>query len=421
MRGHYRSFIPAEIIPSPSIKQLEIRGPETYQPTEALPIMPTAPSRVMLNNRALTSPQQLATVVSLPPVVDKKTINPEPQLPTCKVGVLDLCCGMGGLSLAAKDLGLKVVAGVDINPSAISTYSKNFSQAKAIEGSVRSKKVLAQCKLLLAASDTAASVIISGPPCQGFSVAGSHDPKDPRNKVLVSVARAIANIQPDCALIENVSTVLSDKHGDRLKNFKQTLAKGNYKVQEVLLDSSEYGVPQKRKRTFFFVTRHSIDLEHLTKLIAHHKVPPITTRDALRGLPVPTVRPDDYDDESEVVGLANHLAMQHSTRVMEKIAAIPPGTGPMSYRRLHPVRPANTLFSGHRAPPAHFAEPRSITVREAARLQGFPDYFRVYGSFGRQMEQVTNAVPPPLARVVLSVLLKMVGLKSIVHEPAGES
>ena len=82
----------------------------------------------------------------------------------------------------------------------------------------------------------------------------------------------------------------------------------------------------------------------------------------------------------------------------------------MSYRRLHPEQPSNTLFSGHRAPPAHFEEPRSITVREAARLQGFPDDFRIYGSFGNQMQQVTNAVPPPLAQVVLRVLSNLVGL-----------
>jgi DNA (cytosine-5)-methyltransferase 1 len=82
----------------------------------------------------------------------------------------------------------------------------------------------------------------------------------------------------------------------------------------------------------------------------------------------------------------------------------------MSYRKLDPTKLANTLFSGHRAPPAHYAHRRSITVREAARLQGFPDDFRVYGSFANQMLQVTNAVPPPLARTVLRVLAEQCGL-----------
>jgi DNA (cytosine-5)-methyltransferase 1 len=100
---------------------------------------------------------------------------------------------------------------------------------------------------------------------------------------------------------------------------------------------------------------------------------------------------------------------------MDKIAALKPGTGPMSYRRLNLSGPSKTLFSGHRAPPAHFREPRSITVREAARLQGFPDSFRVYGSFANQMEQVTNAVPPPLAKSVLQVLAELADISTITH------
>jgi DNA (cytosine-5)-methyltransferase 1 len=330
------------------------------------------------------------------------------RMAASNVRVLDLCCGMGGLSVAAREMGMRVVAGVDVNLSALRTFGRNFPEAEAIEGSVQSRTVLEQCRLLLdgEGDGQCVRIVLTGPPCQGFSAAGSRDPKDRRNRVLVAVARAIARIQPDCALIENVSTVLAEKHGDRLENFRKALADGNYHVEKVLLDSSEFGVPQKRKRVFFFVTRQPLDHDRILDLLQRHKVPPVTTREALHGLPTPPVRPDTYDDEAEVEGPANHFAMRHSESVMEKIAAIPPGTGPMSYRRLHPIRPANTLFSGHRAPPAHFEEPRSITVREAARLQGFPDTFRVYGSFANQMEQVTNAVPPPLARAVLCVLFE---------------
>jgi len=226
--------------------------------------------------------------------------------------------------------------------------------------------------------------------------------------VLVAVARAISKIQPDCALIENVSTVLANKHEEHLKAFKKSLNQGGYHVEKVVLDSSEYGVPQKRKRAFFFITRQAIDQELILGLLEPYKSSVIATRQALHGLPTPPVRPDKYDDEADVKGYDNHFAMQHSERVKNKIATILPGTGPMSYRRLHPASPANTLFSGHRAPPAHFAEPRSITVREAARLQGFPDTFRVFGSFGTQMEQVTNAVPPPVAKAVLASLVELI-------------
>jgi len=340
--------------------------------------------------------------------------NGTPAAVAVPVGVraIDLCCGLGGLSLAAKQIGCQIVAGVDKNPTALKTFRRNFPEAEAIEGSVRSTTILKRCRELLRPSgkDKFSSVILSGPPCQGFSAAGSRDPKDPRNKVLVAVARAIAELQPRCAIIENVSMVLAEKHGTRLGTFEDVLTEGGYHIMRVLLDASEFGVCQKRKRAFFFVTRAELNEEDILKRLKAHNVPTQGAQEALRGLPSPPVRPDDYDDEKEYAGIINHMAMCHSQSVMDKIAAITPGTGPMSYRRLHPTRPSNTLFSGHRAPPAHFSEPRSITVREAARLQGFPDDFRIFGAFSNQMEQVTNAVPPPLTRAVLTVLSDVVKL-----------
>src|SRR5437016_2994129 len=145
-------------------------------------------------------------------------------------GVIDFCSGLGGLSLAAKNLGLQVVAGVDVNPSALKTFAKNFPAAAALAGSVRSKTILGQ-SLRLAEQFRAADqpvVVLSGPPCQGFSAAGSRDPADRRNKVLVAVAHAVALLQPDCALIENVSMLLADKHEDRIRKFEKAIKRGDY-------------------------------------------------------------------------------------------------------------------------------------------------------------------------------------------------
>jgi len=323
-------------------------------------------------------------------------------------GVIDFCSGLGGLSLAGSNLGLQVVAGVDVNSSALKTFSRNFPNAIALAGSVRSKTILGQCEKLAEQFRAAQQpvVVLSGPPCQGFSAAGSRDPSDRRNKVLVAVARAIALLRPDCALVENVSMLLSDKYEGRVQSFEQAIQQAGYHVTHIVLDASEFGVSQKRARAFFLVTRQPLDVESINRRLEFFKTEAVNVRQALRGLPTPKARPDRYKDELDNGKITNHFAMQHSERVKRKIAAIEPGKGPMSYRRLHPTRLSNTLFSGHRAPPAHFEEPRSITVREAARLQGFPDSFRVYGSFANQMEQVTNAVPPPLAVVVLRVLLE---------------
>src|SRR5262245_29927941 len=112
--------------------------------------------------------------------------------------VVDLCCGMGGLSLAAEQLGMQVVAGVDLNAAALRTFARNFPEEEPIEGSVRSAAALQRCsELLVSAKGIAAPpIVISGPPCQGFSVAGSRDPADPRNQILLAVARAIVELRP---------------------------------------------------------------------------------------------------------------------------------------------------------------------------------------------------------------------------------
>ncbi len=331
--------------------------------------------------------------------------------------VVDLCCGMGGISLASQDLGMEVAIGVDVDAHAARTFKRNFPRAQFIEGSVRSVKVLQRCDEVLETfrDRSIPSIVVSGPPCQGFSVAGSRDPIDPRNQILVAVARAIVSLNPLCALIENVSMILAKEHSSRLSRFESTLIDAGYSVHTVLLDAADFGVAQRRKRAFFFVTQHQIEEDQIQNCLEVLKQPRVTVQHALRGLPTPEVRPEDYDDEKEYSGWYNHLAMRHSKKVINKIAALHPGTGPMSYRKLDPSKPSKTLFSGHRAPPAHFSEPRSITVREAARLQGFPDSFRIYGSFGNQMQQVTNAVPPPLAKAVLKVLLELVGVKTLAY------
>lgn len=326
---------------------------------------------------------------------------------------VDFCCGLGGLSLAAQQLGMMIAAGVDTNSASLKTFSRNFPNAASVEATISGTRAVESCKDAVNkyAGLKAPLVILSGPPCQGFSAAGTRDPKDKRNKILLGVARAISALRPTCALVENVQELLTEKHRDRVRDFEAHLRGAGYHVLTVELNAKDYGVAQKRRRAFFLITRMRLDEAKVAQRLVNLKSAEIPCGARLDDLPVAETRGAKYDDDDELTRVCpNHLAMRHSQPVQEKIAAIPVGRGPMSYRKLDPAKPANTLFSGHRAPPAHYKYARSITVREAARLQGFPDDFRIYGSFANQMTQVTNAVPPPLARAVLQTLAEFAGL-----------
>jgi DNA (cytosine-5)-methyltransferase 1 len=216
-------------------------------------------------------------------------------------------------------------------------------------------------------------------------------------------------MEPEAALVENVAALRKTKHSTVVQRFRAVLNTAGYHVYGLELNSLDFGVPQRRRRMVYFILPFAVNRSSITNRLEESHRNAMSVRDVLGDLPVAPVRPLDYDPAKNNGTRPNHYAMRHSERVREKIAAIAPGKGPLSYRKLDPDSYAPTLLSGHRAPPAHYEQPRSITVREALRLQGFPDDFRVMGTFANQMEQVTNAVPLPLGKAALRVLLAILG------------
>lgn len=329
--------------------------------------------------------------------------------------VADLCCGLGGMSLATRTIGMVPVAGVDTNAHALKTYKKNFEGAEAICGSVSSAETVSKLKICLKPHLVSGKqlFIVSGPPCQGFSIAGPRKASDERNEVLVAVAQTIVELGPTAALVENVAALTSERHTTIRLKFEKILADGGYRVHSEPLDAINFGVAQRRRRALFFITPFDLDWLEIRSRLTNLQVPAKVIKDVLSDLPLARPRPISYVDEEEE-GIVhpqngtvfyNHYSMIHSPAVIKKITLIECGKGPLSYRRLDPEKHARTVLSGHRAPPAHYSEGRSITVREAARLQCLPDNFRIYGTFGEQMQQVSNAVPPPLTEAALNALL----------------
>lgn len=317
--------------------------------------------------------------------------------------VVDLCCGVGGMSLAAKQLGLSVACGVDVSGTALASFKHNFPDACPMKADISKAKTVTACAEVFAGLPLdQRKLILSGPPCQGFSAAGPRINRDPRNRIIMAVAKAIVALRPDAAIVENVSALLTAKHAKRFARFKKIIADGGYNLQVLPLNAATFGVPQTRHRVICIISREPIDLATVRARLSVHELPTCSVRTALGDLP----EPPEYDPLSITrPPIENHVAMRHSARVKRKIAKVKEGAGPMSYRKLSADKPSRTLISGNRAPPAHYSAPRSITVREAARLQGFPDDFVVKGTFANQMVQVTNAVPPPFARAVIATLI----------------
>jgi DNA (cytosine-5)-methyltransferase 1 len=174
-------------------------------------------------------------------------------------------------------------------------------------------------------------------------------------------------------------------------------ARSGYKGRAIEVDASDYGVPQRRRRLIFICADGRYDA-------ACFELQPIgdgaqaTVAQALGDLPAAVLKTEDMP-RANGKPLFNHRAMVHSKKVIEKIQAIKPGQGPISYRRLQPDL-ARTIIAGHRAMPVHPSLDRTITVREAARLQTMPDAFRFLGPHSEQPLQVANVVPYCLSRAI---------------------
>ena len=243
--------------------------------------------------------------------------------------------------------------------------------------------------------------VIAGPPCQGFSRAGRRDPKDPRNRVFVACARIAAKLDPDLVVFENVPYLAKLPFRCFLNKAAAILRNSGYQVKIFEVEAGKFRIAQRRKRLFLlaFKRMDESQIESAVHELLNHDEPELTVREAWRGLP-----PDCNGIGAG--SFKNHDSMTHSRKVTQKIARIRPGSGPLSYRKLHPDMPALTLIAGHSAAPCHYAVDRTITVREAARIQSFEDSFTFLGGKRSELLQVANAVPPKLAYHVAASLLE---------------
>ena len=306
--------------------------------------------------------------------------------------VIDLCCGAGGFAYGFMKAGFNVVLGVDHCKHSLATFARNIG-AEAVCLDLLERD--ASKRMQDALGKTRPHVVIAGPPCQGFSRAGRRKLVDARNDVILASARLAARLNPQVIVFENVRNIMVPRYEEFFRRAMHILRRNGFSVSHHLLNASHFGVPQDRERLVIVASRRhgASEIDTVLSRLAERRGGATTVAEAFDGVPRDPLRAGRK-------GLYNHVSMKHSRKVRLKIGRIAPGEGPLSYRKLHPDRPAATLICGHRALPCHYDVPRTITVREAARLQGFPDSFIFDGPIGSQMLQVANSVPPPFARVI---------------------
>jgi DNA (cytosine-5)-methyltransferase 1 len=337
--------------------------------------------------------------------------------------VVDLFAGAGGMGSGFREAGYRIAVAVEHDRNAAQTYRANNPGVPVLEADVT--RLNAGDLRSYAPTAERVDVLLAGPPCQGYSAAGAREPGDPRNQMFRHVSRLGRQLAARIVIIENVPGLRRVNGTGFLASILGSLRSRRYRATAHLLTASDFGVPQNRRR-YFILARDADDGEDIPAPSATHRATggagqaelPVapTVLEALRGLPSfgPGVEAERYSlaDGSTVL---NASTMAHSDRVVAKIRDIEPGGGPISYRRLE-ADLARTLVAGHRALPVHPVLDRTMSVREAARLQGFPDTYVFCGPRAEQPLQVANAVPPPVARVLGVHLLRF--LNNIHGDPA---
>lgn len=303
---------------------------------------------------------------------------------------IDLFCGAGGITQGLVQAGFRPVASVEVSPIASATHKRNFPQCHHFCGDIldfQSQQWLAQ----VGSPDI--HLVVGGPPCQGFSVAGKRDPSDPRNHLFKEFIRVVSEVKPWYVVMENVPGILTMQKGKVKEAILEEFESIGYpNVSVAILESAAYGVPQIRPRAIFVANRFGLPNPYPNPQLLPHQYKPIES--AISDLPAHTPIPE-----------INHEWTRHSSKYMERISQVPPGgslyeTYVDAFKRQYPGKPSMTIKENHGGTHIHPYLNRVISAREMARLQMFPDSFIFEGTMKKAMWQIGNAVPPRLAECI---------------------
>lgn len=346
------------------------------------------------------------------------------------IGV-DIFAGAGGLSLGAQMAGVQVAFAVENDLYAADTYAFNHPNTKVMVDDIQNIQNI-DIKVSNANEQT---ILFGGPPCQGFSSSNqrTRNKENPSNWLLNEFLRIVELWHPDWVVFENVYGFVNTENKLFLHKLISDFEDKNYTAVWYILNAADYGVPQRRMRFFLIASKHGFKLNPPQPFTDA----PVNVRQAIFDLPQLSNGADiDYlkykcEAVSEYAsllrnsldGCTGHLVTKNAQHVIKRYSYIPQGGNwkdiPESlmgnysdrnrchqgiYHRLNSNEPAITIGNYRKAMLIHPWEDRGLSVREAARIQSFPDSYVFKGSLGFQQQQVGNAVPPLLAKVIFSMI-----------------
>ena len=340
-----------------------------------------------------------------------------------KYSAIDLFCGAGGLHIGFEQANFDIKLCIDNNSLVEKTHKRNFPHIPLINRDITDISIDDISKYC----DSKIDLIIGGPPCQGFSTIGkraSSDPdkrdqEDSRNELVFAYVAIVCALKPQFIVMENVKGILTMKNGEYLNTILSKLKQAGYTVDYRLINMADYGVPQIRERVI--ILGNSIGLPVNFPSPDYSENP----KDDLKPWVDCWSAIHDLESTSDNAAF-NHVALKHTPLNIERYKLIPEG-GRLpenalsaelyrknfgnTYKRLNRSRPALTMVPGNDAFPIHPTLHRSLTVREAARIQTFSDKIIFEGNRRQQGHQVGNAVPPLFSRKLAEFIAEQIESK----------
>lgn len=350
--------------------------------------------------------------------------------------VVDLFAGAGGLSLGFKKAGFRTLWAADHSMAAVATYKHNLNE-KVDCTEIRVDTIFPR-----------PTVIIGGPPCQGFSSAGMRKLGDERNTLVSIFAKIVAQVKPNAFVFENVEGFLTSERGTQVCELLQPLIRSGYRIHLRKINAANFGVPQHRKRVLaigglgfnptYPEPTHSAFGAPGARLAATHLPRATTVSEAIGYLPQPRNQApgepiDHYNGSIDNERLRKIKALQpgqtmrdlpesywhqsYRRRAYRRVRdGTPPdrrGGAPTGMRRLRPDEPSKSITAGTISEFIHPWENRFLTLRECACLQTFPEDFVFFGTKSERATLIGNAVPPKLAEVVAQGIIRDLCTKQI--------